>query len=166
MRRLLLAFSMLLLLIAIAPGLHLSEQTGKTAAMQTVTHPNGLALVLEDTFTVSQTPSGFRIEAGNEREARFQVEIVVRLENGPEPAGNRTSVLVDRKRINYRIESLGTGGSGGTEVLMTAWHPCSGKQIMAIQRGQAELEEDLDFQRAFQILAHATCGDQGTRKNE
>ena len=126
--------------------------------MQTITHPNGIVLTIDETLTANQTQAGYMIEQkdkGSELRCPFVIEI--RLEDGPEPDGQSKLSIVDWTRINYRIVRESGGGSHGDEYTMTAWRPCLGKQILAIQRMQAEMEWELDFQKAFQIIAHASC---------
>jgi len=157
MRQILPAFIMLLL-AATAISCRPTHETEKSAARQTITHPNGIVLRIGETLTASQTQAGYIIKPKDPSPTRFPLAIEVRLEDGPEPSGQSKSLVVDGTKINYRIvRESGDAGAGGSEYTVTAWRPCLGKQILAIQRMQAEMEQELDFQKAFQIIAHASC---------
>ena len=126
--------------------------------IQTIMHPNGIVLTIGVTFTANQTQAGYIIKPKDTSQTRFPLAIEIRLEDGPEPSGPSKSRVINGTQINYRIvQEPGDAGSGGNEYTMTAWRPCLGKQIFAIQRTQAETEQELDFQEAFQIIARARC---------
>jgi hypothetical protein len=156
MRQFLLVF-MMLLLCASATSCGPNYDTENGAIMQTIAHPNGLVVTFGETWTARQTKAGYEVEPPGADHFRYSAVIEVRLEDGPEPAALDKSLTVDGIRIHYRIESIGTGGSGGEEYVMTASRPCSGKHILVIQPAQAELEQELDFRKGYQIAAHAKC---------
>lgn len=120
----------------------------------TLTHRNGLVVVLPTPMSVEPTETGYRLSPVDGHMLRSPWSIEVLLDDGPVPAdGSLGRLRADDIEFPYKVDRF-DGGSGGTEYVLNAWKALDAGHILLIQSEQTEFGQP-DFALGWSILASA-----------
>jgi hypothetical protein len=131
-------------------------------AMMTITHSsNGLRLSLPESLPldgapqrpkVTESAAGFKVALGAESRRRVKIEASVALRAATEPPGAWPSERdVNGRRIRYRIDRA-EGGSGGTQIDLHAWEPCTNGHLEYAQGDIVEEPGEPDFSLVWTVI--------------
>jgi hypothetical protein len=131
--------------------------------MMTITHSiNGLRLSLPESLPldgapkrpmVTEGPAGFKVALGGESRRRVKIEASVGFRAATEPPGAWPSERnVNGRRIRYRIDRA-EGGSGGTQVDLHSWEPCTNGHLAYAQGDVVEEPGEPDFTLVWSVIA-------------
>ena len=132
-------------------------------AMMTITHSsNGLRLSLPGSLPldgapqrpkVTESPAGFKVALGEESRRRVKTEASVVFREAAEPPGSWPNERdVNGRRIRYRIDRA-EGGSGGTQIDLHAWEPCTNGHLEYEQCDVIEEPGEPDFSLVWSVIA-------------
>lgn len=146
----------LVLSAAILFFLCLDSRAQKEADMLPLATSSGLTLNASEELDIQQMSDGFRIRPVNFHKMRSPFDLTVQLKKRLPEGQWPESKIVNKETIHYRIEKQ-SGGSGGTEVTLMAWKPCSRGYILVRQRVQAEEPTAPDHTVGWQAIEAAAC---------
>jgi len=135
-----------------------SQDATREQNMQTLKHPNGLAVSFDSrAMTAKQTDRGFEFAPVDAAERRAPWSAELTLQPGLQPSGAwPDSHDLAGRSARFRVDSRPGGSAGGLFVL-NAWTGCAAHHLALRLEVQAETQQDAEFDPGWALLSSAIC---------